>query len=44
MNLDSGVITTGDLGPPPPTQTIQAITLADGNTAFIQHPGDYIIL
>ncbi|XP_045175198.1 zinc finger protein 76-like isoform X2 [Mercenaria mercenaria] len=35
INLDTN---TGDLGTPP-TQTIQAITLSDGNTAFIQHPG-----
>lgn len=31
-------ISSGDLFTPP-TQTIQAITLADGNTAFIQHSG-----
>lgn len=28
----------------PTTQTVQAITLADGNTAFIQHSGKLMIL
>ncbi|KAL4225375.1 nucleic acid-templated transcription [Mactra antiquata] len=39
LNLDTVTMSSGELVTQPVTQTIQAITLADGNTAFIQHPG-----
>lgn len=38
INLETAAMSSNDLVTQP-TQTIQAITLSDGNTAFIQHSG-----